>query len=238
MATSEPGIFEILGSTRAMKRLKPDPVPEELLRKMLDAGTKAPSGVNTQPWEFLVVRDPETKKWIQERYLHFTQERFGPLVESLEGVDTPHARMLRTVMHLAEHLHEVPVLLFVCGHRDWPAAVPVEKRISKPPAPYGSIYPCVQNILLACRAVGLGASVTTMHHMFEEELAEQLGVPDDVSLVALLPVGFPQGRFGPVTRKPAEELTHFDRWGHQDGAVPHRAGTSALPSTPLPGVRT
>ena len=131
MTTSEPGIFEILGSTRAMKRLKPDPVPEELLRKMLDAGTKAPSGVNTQPWEFLVVRDPETKKWIQERYLHFTQERFGPLVELLEGVDTPHARMLRTVMHLAEHLHEVPVLLFVCGHRDWPAAVPVENRLGE-----------------------------------------------------------------------------------------------------------
>jgi hypothetical protein len=74
--------------------------------------------------------------------------------------------------------------------------------------------------------------------MFEEELAEQLGVPDDVSLVALLPVGFPQGRFGPVTRKPAEEVTHFDRWGHQNGPVPHRAGTSAPPSAPLPGVRT
>ncbi len=213
MATSEPVIFEILGSTRAMKRLKPDPIPEELLRKMLDAGTKAPSGVNTQPWEFLVVRDPETKKWIQERYLHVTQELFGPLVDSLEGVDHPNSRMLRTVMHLAEHLQEVPVLLFVCGHRDWPAAVPVEKRISKPPAPYGSIYPCVQNILLACRAVRLGASVTTMHHMFEEELAHHLEVPEDVAVVTLLPIGFPQGRFGPVTRKPAEELTHFDRWG-------------------------
>ena len=97
---SEPGFFEILDTTRAMKRLKPDPVPLELLRKVLDAGTKAPSGVNTQPWEFLVVRDPGTKKWIQERYLHFTKERFGALVDSLEGVDTPHARMLRTVIVL------------------------------------------------------------------------------------------------------------------------------------------
>ncbi len=100
MATSEPGIFEIIDSTRAMKRLKPDPVPEELLRRVLDAGTKAPSGVNTQPWEFLVVRDPETKEWVQERYLHFTEERCGALVDSLEGVDTPHARMLRTVIVL------------------------------------------------------------------------------------------------------------------------------------------
>ncbi len=226
---SEPGFFEILDSTRAIKRLKPDPVPPELIRKVLDAGTKAPSGVNTQPWEFLVIRDPETKKWVQERYLHFTEERCGALVDSLEGVDTPHARMLRTVMHLAEHLHEAPVLLFVCGHRDWPAAVPVKKRDGKAPPPYGSIYPCVQNILLACRGVGLGSSLTPIHHMFEEELALQLGVPDEVSLVALLPIGFPQGRFGLVTRKRAQDLTHFDRWGRQDGPVPHRAGTYAPP---------
>ncbi len=210
---SDPGFFEILESTRAIKRLKPDPVPLELIRKVLDAGTRAPSGVNTQPWEFLVLRDPGTKKRVQERYLHFAKERFGTLVESFEGIDTPHARMLRTVMHLAEHLHEAPVLLFVCGHRDWPAAVPVEKRVGKAPPPYGSIYPCVQNILLACRAVGLGASPTTMHHMFEGELAEHLGVPEEVSIVALLPIGYPRGRFGPVTRVPAEELTHFDRWG-------------------------
>ena len=107
------------------------------------------------------------------------------------------------------------MLLFVCGHRDWPASVPAEQRVGKAPPPYGSIYPCVQNVLLACRAVGLGASPTTMHHMFEEELAEHLGVPDDVSIVALLPIGYPQGSFGPVTRKPAEDLTHFDRWGRR-----------------------
>lgn len=214
--TNEPGIFEIINTTRAMKRLKQDPVPLELIRRVLDAGTRAPSGVNTQPWEFVVVRDAETKKWIRERYLHFSRERFGALVDSLEAVDTPHARMLRTVMHLAEHLHEAPVLLFLCGHRDWPAAIPVEKRLGKAPAPYGSIYPCAQNVLLACRAVGLGASLTTIHHMFESELAERLHVPEDVGIVALLPIGFPEGRFGPVTRQPAEELTHFDRWGDID----------------------
>lgn len=214
---SDPGFHEILESTRAIKRLKPDPVPLELIRKVLDAGTKAPSGVNTQPWEFMVVRDPDTKRWIQERYLRFARERFGDLVASLEGTDTPHARMLRTVMHLAEHLHEAPVLLFVCGHRDWPAAVPSEKRVGKAPPPYGSIYPCVQNILLTCRAIGLGASLTTIHHMFEEELSRHLDVPDEASLVALIPIGFPRGHFGPVVRKPAYELTHFDRWGRSNG---------------------
>lgn len=214
--TIEPSFFEILNTTRAMKRLKLDPVPLELIRKVLDAGIRAPSGVNTQPWEFVVVRDAETKKWIQERFLHFTNERFGALVASLDQVDTPHARMLRTVMHLAEHLHEVPVLLLICGHRDWPAAIPSEERVGKAPPPYGSVYPCAQNILLACRAVGLGASLTTMHHMFADELATRLGVPEHVGMVALLPIGFPKGRFGPVTRKPADELTHFDRWGDHD----------------------
>lgn len=213
MAASEPGIFEIIDSTRAMKRLSPEPVPIELLRKVLDAGTKAPSGVNTQPWEFLVVRDGDTKRWVQERYLHFTKQRFGARIEALEGENTPDARLLRTVMHLAEHLHEAPVLLFVGGHRDWPAAVPEKQRVGRAPAPYGSIYPCTQNILLACRAVGLGASLTTMHHLFEDELAAKLGVPEDVAIVALLPVGFPLGKFGPVRRTPAEDLTHFDRWG-------------------------
>jgi len=216
MASGEPGIFEIIDTTRAIKRLKPDPVPEGLLHKVLEAGTKAPSGVNTQPWEFLVARDPRTKKWVQERYLHFTKARFGALVDSLAGVDTPHARMLRSVMHLAEHLHQAPVLLFVCGHRDWPAAVPGGRRVGRAPAPYGSIYPCVQNILLACCAVGLGASLTTIHHMFEEDLAQHLGVPEDVAIVALLPIGFPQGRFGHVRRTPAAELTHFDRWEEKE----------------------
>ena len=185
---SEPDFFEILDTTRAMKRLKPDPVPLELLRKVLDAGTKAPSGVNTQPWEFLVIRDPGTKKWIQERYLHSTNQRFRALVDSLEPDNAPHTRMLRTVLYLAEHLHEAPVLLFACAERDWPATVPQHKRVGTAPPPYGSIYPCVQNILLACRALGLGASLTTIHQMFEDELHDWLAVPADYAIVALIPI--------------------------------------------------
>ena len=215
---SEPGVFEIINTTRSIKRLRPDPVPLELIRRVLDAGTKAPSGVNTQPWQFVVVQNDETKKFIQERYLHFANQRFLALVESLEGDNSPHTRMLRTVLYLAEHLHEAPVLLFVCGHRDWPATVPAEKRTGKAPPPYGSIYPCAQNILLACRALGLGASLTTIHQMFEDELHKRLGVPQDVAIVALIPIGFPKGKFGPVSRTPAEELTYFDDWGKREPA--------------------
>ena len=211
----EPGLFEILHSTRAIKRLHPEPVPLELLRRVLRAGTQGPSGLNTQPWEFLVVREAAAKRFVQARYLHHCRALFQSELDAVSGDDTPHARMLRTVFHLAEHLDQVPVLLFACGHRDWPFWVPRSERDGAAPPPYGSIFPSVQNMLLACRALGLGASVTTIHRMFEAELAEYFGVPGDVSIVALLPIGFPKGRFGPVTRQPAEELTHFDRWEHR-----------------------
>ena len=99
--------------------------------------------------------------------------------------------MQRAAIHLAEHLHEVPVHLFVAGHT----------RRGQPQLQ--ALMPAAQNVLLACRAVGLGASLTTIHHMFEEELAQHLGVPEDVAIVALLPMGFPHGHFGPVRRNPA-----------------------------------
>ena len=212
----DPGFFEILSTARAMRRLRPDPVPMRLLRRVLEAGTKAPSGLNSQPWEFVVVREPTTKRWIQENYLRVATERFGALRDSLAREETPFARLLRNVFRQAASLHEAPVLLFVCSHRDWPFWVADEDRVGVAPPPYGAIFPCVQNILLACRALGLGSLVTTMHRMFESELAERLGVPKEVAIVAMLPIGFPAGRFGPVRRTPASRLTHLERWGSMD----------------------
>lgn len=209
----EMGVFETIHSLRAVRRLKPDPVPPELIRKVLTAGTQAPSGQNTQPWTFLVVQDPKTKKFIQERYHRAMMKRFGDFIPLLDKVDSADARNLKAAMHLSEHLHETPVLIIVCGKRDWPAAIREEHRIGKAPPSYGSIYPCIQNILLACRALGLGASLTTAHMLFEDELAKHLGVPDDYGMVAVIPIGYPRGKFGPVSRRPVEEVTYYDRWG-------------------------
>ncbi len=225
----DPGFFEILSTTRAMRRLRPDPVPMRLLRRVLEAGTKAPSGLNSQPWEFLVVRESESKRWIQENYLRVATERFGALRDSLSNEDGPFPRLLRNVFRQAASLHEAPVLLFVCSHRDWPFWVADEDRVGVAPPPYGAIFPCVQNILLACRAVGLGSLVTTMHRMFETELAEHLGVPEEVAIVAMLPIGFPAGRFGPVRRTPAAALTHLERWGSSDVSCNAR-GVEVTPS--------
>lgn len=215
--SEEPGVFEVLHTMRAMRRLKPDPVPPDVLRKVLDAGIRAPSGQNTQPWAFLVVTEPDGKRFFGERYDYWLRERFG---ERLTNVDysTPAGRTVRAALHLSEHMHEAPVLLMVCGLRDWPFAVPEQARVGKAPPSYGSVYPCVQNVLIACRALGLGASLTTMHQMFEPELHERFGIPEEYGVVAVIPIGYPEGRFGPVTREPVEAKTHFESWGNQPTA--------------------
>jgi len=102
----------------------------------------------------------------------------------------------------------------VCGKRDWPFKVPAAERVGLAPPNFGAVYPCVQNILLACRAVGLGTALTTMQQVFEEELHAYFAIPQDYGVVVTMPIGWPMGQFGTVTRVPAEEVTFFDEWGN------------------------
>ena len=206
-----PGFFDLVGNMRAMRRLRPDPVPEAMLRKVLDAGVKAPSGQNRQPWSFLVIQDAQGRQWFAERYRAAIESRFGAV--GVPAGDSSLSRELKALRYQIDHMHEVPLLLVVCGLRDWPFRVPPEERIGLAPPNYGAIYPCVQNILLACRAVGLGAALTTMHQVFEADMQAHFGIPDEYGIVVTLPIGFPMGRFGPVRRKPAEQVTYFDAWG-------------------------
>lgn len=121
-------------------------------------------------------------------------------------------RQLRALRYQMDHMHEFPVLLLVCGLRDWPFKVPEAERIGLAPPNYGAIYPCVQNILLACRACGLGAALTTMHQLFEDQLMEKFGIPKEYGVVVTIPIGWPMGKFGPVRRRPASQVTYFERW--------------------------
>jgi len=214
MSTGElhPEFFDLVGNVRAMRRLKPDPVPEELIFKVLNAGVMAASGQNLQPWEFVLVDDVEKKRWFAERYRDAMYTRFRISPDDVVERNDKLARQLKAVLYQIEHMHETPWLLFVCGKRDWPFKVPQEERIGLAPPNYGAVYPCVQNILLACRAVGLGAALTTMHQVFEDELHEYLGIPTDYGVVVTMPIGWPMGRFGPVKRVPAEEKTHRNGW--------------------------
>ena len=204
----EPGLFEIIHTTRSMRRLKPDPVPDELIRKILEAGTAAPSGGNSQRWAFLVVTDAGVKQAVAAYYKRAWDEQVGPRYRAgapPAGTSPARfARMLDAAQHLADHLHEAPVWIVPCL-ADGPSA---------PGRTAGSsIYPAVQNMLLAARALGLGATLTTLYLLFEREVDELLGLPAGVRSYAVLPIGYPMGRFGPVGRKPLSEVVYRDRWG-------------------------
>ena len=213
---SGPAFFDLVGRVRAMRRLKPDPIPEDVIWKVLNAGVQAPSGQNTQPWKFVLVRDAEPKRWFAEHYAAAFESRFGMIADPRKRGDVRTSGQLGALYHQIDHLHEAPVILLVCGKRDWPFKVPEEERVGLAPPNYGAVYPCVQNILLACRALGLGAALTTMHQVFEDELHEYFQIPQTYGVVVAMPIGYPLGKFGPVTRIPAEQKTFIDRWTGSD----------------------
>ena len=199
-------LFEIMRTTRSMRRLKPDPVPNELIRKILEAGVCAPSGGNMQRWRFLVVRDPRIKQTVGAYYRRAWDEQVGPRYRAGEpapGMDRDRfLRLLDAAEYLAAHIHEAPVWIVPCLEGGTP------NRTSS-----SSIYPAVQNMLLAARASGLGATLTTLYLAFEKETEAALGLPPGVHSYALLPIGYPMGRFGPVRRVPLADVVFEDRWG-------------------------
>ncbi|MEN0073625.1 MAG: nitroreductase family protein [Paracraurococcus sp.] len=223
---TETGLFEAMYSARALRRFRPDPVPEALITRLLDAAIRAPSAGNAQNWRFLVVRDPAQRARIGAIYrkgsdiaaaVYAARERPAHLTEA------QWARMLGTGAWLWEHMAEVPVLLVPClQRRDMPDAGALPPAIAARHAEElayldrirgASIYPAVQNIILACRALGLGTVITTNHLRCEAEFNAVLGLPADVESFALMPVGYPLDRPGPLSRRPVAEVTHADRWG-------------------------
>lgn len=212
---TNPPFFDLVGQVRTMRRLKPDPVPLELIRRVLEAGVQAPSGMNLQAWSFLAIHEKEDLKWFGEHYKAGILSRFGPLTVA-DDDETPFAKQIRALKYQSDHMREFPLVLLVAGKRDWPFKVPESQRVGLAPPNYGAVYPCVQNILLSCRALGLGAALTTMHQVFEDELHAYFEIPDDYGVVVAIPIGYPMGKFGPVSRTPASELTHFSRWGNND----------------------
>jgi len=195
-------IFEAIYTLRAMRRLKPDPVPEELVWKVLEAATRAPSGGNLQPWGFVVVTDPAKKKKIGEWYLDGWNKSYGPARAAMLA-NPAAARTFRSADHLANHIADVPVLIF--------ATVLTSMASASGAGP--NIYPAVQNLMLAARALGLGTTLTTLHRTHEAEVRELLGIPEGVETMAMIPLGWPKGKFGAGPRKPVEEVTHWDSWG-------------------------
>jgi nitroreductase len=198
-------LFEIMRTTRSMRRLKTDPVPDTLLSRILECGTYAASGGNMQAWRFLVIRDQKIKEAVGAWYRKAWHEVVAPRYRSGEpapGV-TPErfGRMLAAAQHLADHIHEAPVWIVPC------LAEP------RQPGSGSSIYPAVQNILLATRALGLGTTLTTLYLIHEKEAEAAMGIPETHHSYAILPIGYPVGRFGPVWRAPLSEVVYDGRWG-------------------------
>jgi len=201
-------LFEIIHTTRAMRRLKPDPVPDELIRRILQAGVCAANGGNTQRWRFLVIRDPKIKQQVQVYYKRAFDEVIGPrYLNSAPPAGVTRERYVRqhaAVQYLTDHFHEAPVWIVAC--LDEGTAAPTRSSGA-------SIYPAVQNMLLAARALGLGTTLTTRHLLYEKEAEAALGLPPGVHSYAILPIGYPMGRFGPVGRGPLADIVYEDRWG-------------------------
>lgn len=186
-------------SLRAIRRFKPDPIPDEDLFAILDAAIHAPNGGNAQPWRFIVVRDAALR------------EQFAPLYREAwwakrkdEGINGPQDiaatdRGRQSAMRLADEIGIAPVVLLLCATAPGVGAMT-------------SVIPSVQNLLLAARARGIGGTITTLHAVVDQRVRELFHIPERAQLVYCVPLGYPRGRFGPTNRKPVAEVSAFDTW--------------------------
>ena len=195
---------------RAMRKLEPDEVPEELLTKLIDAANQAPSGSNMQRARWIVVRDPAQKAALAELNRKSVEAYIGPQSGRAEALPHQSAakrqRMLNAVLWQAEHMAEIPALIIACMLFD------EEPTAAERGMAGGSIWPGVQNLLLAARALGLGAAPTTLGLVDRDAAKDVLGLPPEIEAFCLIPVGWPKGKFGPVTRLPVAETMRWDRW--------------------------
>ena len=197
-------------SCRAMRRLSSEPVPEATLRRLIESAEQAASGSNTQRRRWIIVRDPGQKARLAE--LNRAASEAGVRQRIADGEALPHhdaatrGRMLKAVLWLANHMQDIHALIVACTEFDEPPDAAERARMQS------SVYPAVQNLLLAARAEGLGAVLTTYALRDYDAFVKVLNLPPTFAAYALIPVGWPLGRFGPVKRKPVDEVLRFDRW--------------------------
>lgn len=204
------GIFDTIYNCRAMRRLDTKEVPEALLTELINAANQAPSGSNSQGARWIVVRDTKVKQRLAELNREGVETYLAPLIDNPGSLShqsgDKRGRMVDAVVWQKEHMHEIPALIIACMEFGAPATNDMIARGN------GSIWPGIQNLLLAARALCLGAAPTTLALNDRQAVAEALNLPDSMAAYALIPVGYPLGKFGPVTRKPLEEILRFDTW--------------------------
>lgn len=202
----DPGLFASMYTARALRRFKPDPVPDDVLFQIMDAAIRAPSGQNAQDWRFIVVRDrallTRMQEWAQRPWSRYSA-RYAERPALIDELPRSQRLSLRSVEHLVNHFAEVPVAIIVLGMK------------GRHSSPGGSAFPAVQNMLLAARALGLGGSVFNFPLSNEAELRAELNIPDNNQIYCLLPIGYPADRHGPLKRKPVRDVVYENRFGEK-----------------------
>ena len=193
-------LFEAIHTQRAIRAFKPDPISDDLITTLLQAAVKAPTGGVIQDWRFIVIRDLETKSKIADIY------RAGPDFVIRPDMTAQQRRVYASAQQMEDHMEQVPAFILACvrvypEYSNWWGA---------------TIYPAVQNILLAARVMGLGSVLTTRVLQYSAELKKLLDIPEDIQPAALLPIGYPSEgvHYGPTTRKPVEEVAYSEQWGN------------------------
>ena len=223
-------IFEVMATMRAMRKLKPDPVPREMLERLVEAATWAPSGGNEQGYEFVIVDDRAVMRELADLWRR-SADAYGAAMREAAVArlgEEQVGRMARALEYQRDHFDETPAVIVACyrSRTSTGAGVRIARELgpadgarmaARGPrlgvlAEASSIYPAVENLLLAARALGLGATLTIWHLFLEHEWKRVLGIPRGVGTFAVIPVGWPVGRLGPVTRRPAREAIQWDRW--------------------------
>ncbi|MBF6567624.1 MAG: nitroreductase family protein [Candidatus Binataceae bacterium] len=212
-------LFDAIYTARTMRKLRPDPIAPEVVTKILDAGIRAGSALNNQHWTFLVITDAVQRKALADIFRQgadavrrvYSDRALPPHVTPAENQS-----QLDSALYLVDHYHEAPVILIPCLQM-FPIEIPgmseEDTTLYAMRLAGASMYPAIQNIILAARSFGIGTVVTTTHMSFEGQVRRLLGIPDDYLTFAMMPMGYPIEEFRRVTRKPVRKVTFHDRWG-------------------------
>lgn len=209
--------FDAIMTTRAMRRLTNEPpVTDAEIEHCLRAASQAPSGGNVQPWHFVVLTDPEPRAAVAAIYRRAIDRYLAAMLAELPEFRTENdaasfRRGVDLTRHLAEHLADTPIVLFcLATYRNTltDAEGPLDVG-----SLHASIFPAVQNFMVAARDLGLGTTLTTAHRIYHDDVRAAVGLTDRHDIVALVPIGRPVGRFGVAPRKPIEKVTSWNRYG-------------------------
>jgi nitroreductase len=212
-------LYEAMSSLRAVRRLKPDAIPNDVLQRVLQAAAWAPTGGNVQPFRIVVIKDKEKLASVQRLYHEEWHKYTSPMRAGLDKMPAKAAdvsrKMLKAGDYLSNHMAEVPALLVFCFNPDHMAIT--DSDLGRPSVVGGgSVYTATQNVMLACRAEGLGCVLTTLLCYREAEIKQLLEIPEEWGTCAHIPIGYPVLKgHGPITRRPISKLTYLDNWGEE-----------------------